>query len=152
MTRHAVAVALVLATIAIAPSGPQPVLPPVADERARPAADVDGPGVPLQAPALDPATFMATFVPSGRSDTPVDLAVHSNRPVVAMHLQVGYGKWIPMERGLSGEFTTQLDGGPWEFWTAQTTPPMGSLVVFRATGADGAQAFSYAYSWAPNGD
>lgn len=152
MIRHFVAIAIVVLTIALVPGPVRVQQDPVAGERARPAADADGPVQAVQAPVLDPRTFMSSFVPSGRPGTPVDVAVFANRPIAAVHVQVAYGKWVAMERGLSGEFTTHLDGGPWEYWTAQTTPPMGSLVVFRATTADGAQAFSYAYSWAPNGD
>lgn len=108
--------------------------------------------VPVAQAAFATPVFMAQFVPSGRPGTPVDVAVHSNGILGRMRVQVDYGPWQEMRPGLSAEFTTALAGGPWEYWTWPSSPPMGSLVVFRATSASGEEAYSHPFSWAPNGD
>jgi len=108
--------------------------------------------MPVQPSEFDTAVFMAQFVPAGRAGTPVDVAVHANDAVAQMEVQVDYGPWQSMRPGLGMPFPTALAGGPWEYWTWSASPPMGSLVVFRATSTTGQEAFSYPYSWAPNGD
>jgi hypothetical protein len=105
----------------------------------------------LAAPIAPPALF-ADFVPGGGEGAPAHVAVQAGRPIVALEVQADYGQWRPMERGSSQRFASQMGPGVWDYWSSGYLPPMGSLVVFRATAEDGAVAYSHPFAWAPDAD
>ncbi|MEA3198878.1 MAG: hypothetical protein QOE90_306 [Thermoplasmata archaeon] len=94
------------------------------------------PPSPSPSPSPPPSGNMtATFTPRNGNEWWIQVHVAASETVKAVDARISGGAWQPLALQSYGD------------WTASYHAPTGSQVEFRATGADGAQVVSQAFTW-----